>query len=127
MGQATILVVEDNESSLDMLQRRLTRAGYSVITATDGEQALTIARTDPPDIVLMDKRLPRLDGLSAVRRMRSDQRTRDIPVICLTADCTVDVQQAAFAAGCQDFLTKPVEFTLLLTAISNLLDGSRAN
>jgi DNA-binding response OmpR family regulator len=124
IGQPVVLLVEDNENGLDMLQRRLSRAGYSVITAMDGEAAVTRAVTYIPDIVLMDKRLPRLDGLSAVRRIRAEACTRDIPVICLTADATAEDRRAALDVGCQQFLTKPVDFRLLLATMAALLHAA---
>ena len=116
-----ILLVEDNELGRDMLSRRLQRAGFDVITAADGEQALALMRTRSPGLVLMDMSLPVMDGWTACREARTDDRTRQIPIIALTAHAMANDRQSALAAGCDDFATKPVDFPHLLDKIRTFL------
>jgi CheY-like chemotaxis protein len=124
---AKILLVEDNEMNRDMLSRRLQRRGYDVSIAVDGLRGLDQARFCPPDLILMDLSLPELDGREATRRLKSDQSTRHIPVIALTAHAMVSDRESALAAGCDDFDTKPIEFRRLLDKIEGLLPiGNRS-
>lgn len=112
-----ILVVEDNEMNRDMLCRRLARKGFSVLTAADGEQGINMARAETPDVIIMDLSLPRIDGWEACRRLKADQATSAIPIIALTAHAMSTDRDKALAAGCDDFDTKPVDFTRLLEKI----------
>lgn len=112
-----ILLVEDNELGRDMLSRRLERAGFSVMTAADGKQALELMRERRPALVLMDMSLPVMDGWSACRSARADPAMRQIPIIALTAHAMANDRQSALAAGCDDFATKPVDFPRLLEKI----------
>ncbi len=116
-----ILLVEDNQMNRDMLSRRLKRAGYEVILAIDGREAISMARSEMPNLILMDLSLPNLDGWEATRRLKADRATKQIPVIALTAHALVDDREKALAAGCDDYDTKPVEFKRLLGKIENLL------
>jgi two-component system, cell cycle response regulator DivK len=116
-----ILYVEDNEDNIYMLTARLKRKGYEVIVATDGEQGLARARSDAPALILMDLSLPVLDGWEATRRLKALPETRDIPVIALSSHAMAGDREAAVAAGCDDFDTKPVEFTRLIEKIEALL------
>ncbi len=118
---AKILLVEDNEMNRDMLSRRLVKRGYEVVIAVEGEQGVALARTDSPDLVLMDMSLPVLDGWEATRRLKSDPATRQIPIIALTAHAMAGDREKARAAGCDDFDTKPVELPRLLSKIEGLL------
>ncbi|MEJ2678136.1 MAG: response regulator [Gemmatimonadota bacterium] len=118
---AKILLVEDDEMNRDMLSRRLMKRGYDVVIATDGEQGVARARTDGPDIILMDMSLPIIDGWDATRQLKEEENTRDIPVIALTAHAMSGDREKAMAAGCDDFDTKPVELTRLLEKIEALL------
>jgi CheY-like chemotaxis protein len=118
---AKILLVEDNDLNRDMLSRRLARRGYEVAVAVDGREAVEQALDQVPDLVLMDMSLPVLDGWSATRELRADARTRGIPVIALTAHAMADDRRKALDAGCDDFDTKPVEFSRLLSKIEALL------
>lgn len=118
---ARILYVEDNEDNVYMLSARLKRKGHEVIVATDGEQGLARARSEAPALILMDLSLPVLDGWEATRRLKSAVETRDIPVIALSAHAMAGDREAALAAGCDDFDTKPVEFARLLEKIEALL------
>lgn len=116
-----ILLVEDNEMNRDMLSRRLARRGYEVVFALDGVQAVEMARSAGPDVILMDMSLPVLDGWEATRRIKADPVTRTIPVIALTAHAmSGDAEQAA-QAGCDEFETKPVEFERLTGKIAQLI------
>ena len=119
----TILVVEDNEMNRDMLSRRLARRGYTVLVAVDGERGIEMARSDSPDLVLMDMSLPVMDGWEATRRMKADAALRDIPVIALTAHAMADDRDKALEAGCNDYDTKPIELPRLLAKIEALLVG----
>ena len=116
-----ILYVEDNDDNVFMLKRRLTRAGYSVVVATDGAQGVAMAASERPDLVLMDLSLPVLDGWEATRRIKTASETRHIPVIALTAHAMSGDEEKARAAGCDDFDTKPVELDRLLAKIRALL------
>ena len=116
-----ILLVEDNQMNRDMLSRRLKRAGYGVILAIDGREAISMAWSEMPNLILMDLSLPNLDGWEATRRLKADRATKQIPVIALTAHALVDDREKALAAGCDDYDTKPVEFKRLLGKIENLL------
>jgi len=116
-----ILIVEDNEMNRDMLSRRLERRGYEVILAMDGRLGLAAAHTESPDLILMDMSLPEIDGWEVARRLKSDDTTRSIPVIALTAHAMSSDRQRALEAGCDDYDTKPVEFERLLTKIQTML------
>jgi two-component system cell cycle response regulator DivK len=118
---AKILLVEDNEMNRDMLSRRLARRGYEVAVAVDGEQGVAMARSEAPALILMDMSLPGLDGWEATRQLKSTSETRAIPVIALTAHAMAGDREKAIAAGCDDFDTKPIEFTRLLGKIEALL------
>lgn len=118
---AKILIVEDNELNLDMLVRRLVRKGYEVVSAVDGEQGLSMATTEHPDLILMDMSLPGMDGWEATRQIKSDPAIQLIPVIALTAHAMVGDREKALRAGCDDYDTKPVEFQRLLEKMENLL------
>ena len=125
---SVILLVEDNELNWDMLSRRLGRKGYQVVVATDGQQGLDMARSETPDLILMDMSLPVVDGWEATRQLKAAPETRSIPIIALTAHAMADDRQKALAAGCDDYEGKPVEFDRLLNKIQDLLtrtEGSR--
>ena len=118
---AKILLVEDNEMNRDMLSRRLQRKGHSVSIAIDGAEGLSKARSDAPDLILMDMSLPVIDGWEATRQLKADEATRRIPVIALTAHAMASDEQKAREAGCDDFDTKPIELPRLLDKIDALL------
>jgi CheY-like chemotaxis protein len=121
-----ILLVEDNEMNRDMLSRRLIRSGYEVVLALDGAQGVALAASEAPDVVLMDMSLPVLDGWEATRLLKSDPNTRTLPVIALTAHAMAGDEAKARQAGCDDFDTKPVEYTRLLSKIEGLLQKRKA-
>ena len=112
---AKILLVEDNEMNRDMLSRRLERKGYAVVCAVDGVQAVTMAQSEKPALILMDMSLPGMDGWEATRQIKAVNRT--IPIIALTAHAMASDEQKAREAGCDDFDTKPVELARLLEKI----------
>ncbi len=116
-----ILLVEDNEMNRDMLSRRLTRRGFEVVIAEDGAQGVEMARSEQPDVILMDMSLPVIDGWEATRRIKADAATAAIPVIALTAHAMAGDQEQARAAGCDDYDTKPVELPRLLGKIEGQL------
>lgn len=118
---AKILLVEDNEMNWDMLSRRLGRRGYEVVVAVDGQQGVTMSRSEVPDLILMDMSLPIIDGWEATRQIKAAPETRKIPVIALTAHAMVGDKEKAIAAGCDDYDTKPIEFKRLLDKIETAL------
>lgn len=120
-----VLLVEDNEMNRDMLSRRLARYGFDVVMAVDGRQGVEMARTENPDLILMDMSLPVLDGWGATRQIKADSRTRSIPVIALTAHAMAGDREKAMQAGCDDYDTKPIELSRLLGKIRQLLKDSR--
>jgi two-component system, cell cycle response regulator DivK len=120
-----VLLVEDNEMNRDMLSRRLVRRGYEVVFAVDGQQGVDLARSEKPDIILMDMSLPVMDGWEATRRVKSDETTRAVPVIGLTSHAMSGDREKAIAAGCDDYDTKPVEIDRLIEKMQRLLDEAR--
>lgn len=120
-----ILIVEDNEENRDALSRRLKRRGFDVLIATDGLQGLAMAKSERPDLVLMDMNLPELDGWEATRQLRAADETRTVPVIALTAHALSGDRERALAAGCTDYHTKPVELPKLLEQIDALLKAGQ--
>lgn len=119
-----VLIVEDNEMNRDMLSRRLTRKGYHVIMAIDGEEGVSMASDESPDLILMDMSLPKIDGWEATRRIKKKEGTRSIPVIALTAHAMSEDREKALEAGCDEFETKPVEFPRLLNKIKTFIGES---
>ena len=118
----TILLVEDNELNRDMLARRLMRRGYHVLIAVDGQQGVHMAKSEMPDLILMDMSLPVLDGWEATRRIKAAVETRAIPIIALTAHVMADDRARALGVGCDDYDTKPIEFSRLLCKIRTCLN-----
>lgn len=115
-----LLLVEDNELNRDMLRRRLQRAGFEVLTAGDGREALARMATEQPALVLMDMKLPVLDGWSACREARAHPLLQAIPIIALTAHALEADREQALAAGCDDYATKPIDFPALVKKIEAL-------
>jgi CheY-like chemotaxis protein len=115
-----ILLVEDNEENRDMLSRRLVRRGYQVAFAVDGAEAISLTKSEKPDIVLMDLSLPVIDGWEATRQLKTDVATMEIPIIALTAHAMAGDRERAMAAGANDYDTKPVDIERLLAKISAL-------
>ena len=121
---AKILLVEDNEMNRDMLSRRLARKGYEVVIAVDGQQGIEMARSETPDLILMDMSLPVVDGWEATRQLKSAPETQSIPVIALTAHAMAGDREKAVEAGCNDYDIKPIELPRLLEKIEALLGGN---
>ncbi len=121
-----ILLVEDNEYNSDMLSRRLARKDYQVLCAADGAEALRLAQAERPDLILMDMQVPVLDGWEATRQLKAAPDTAAIPVIALTAYAMCGDREKALAAGCDDYDTKPVEWSRLLEKIQALLARARS-
>ena len=122
---AKLLLVEDNEMNRDMLSRRLVRRGYEVAIAIDGAQGVEMARTETPDLVLMDLSLPVIDGWEATRLIKASRKTRHLPVIGLTAHAMAGDREKALEAGCDDYDTKPIELERLLKKVEALLQAKR--
>jgi CheY-like chemotaxis protein len=116
-----ILIVEDNEMNRDMLSRRLERRGFGVVMAEDGAQGVALARTERPDLILMDMSLPVMDGWTATRAIKDDAELAAIPVIALTAHAMDGDREKAMAAGCDDYDTKPIELPRLLEKVGKLI------
>jgi two-component system cell cycle response regulator DivK len=123
---AKVLLIEDNEMNRDMLSRRLIRRGFQVVFAMDGQQGVDLARSELPDIILMDLSLPVIDGWEATRRVKADEATRSVPVIGLTAHAMAGDREKAIEAGCDDYDTKPVELDRLIGKIERLLGTAKA-
>lgn len=122
---AKILLVEDNEMNRDMLSRRLTRKGYEIVLAQDGEEAIRQVADEQPDLILMDMSLPVKDGWTASQQLKADAGTASIPIIALTAHAMSGDRERAFEAGCDDYETKPIELPRLLKRIETLLGRAR--
>ena len=116
-----ILLVEDQEMNRDMLSRRLKKRGYDVLIAVDGAEGLEKARSEAPELILMDMSLPVIDGWEATRQLKADEATRGIPVVALTAHAMSTDREKALEAGCDAYETKPVELPKLLETIEKLL------
>lgn len=120
-----ILYIEDDEMNRDMLARRLEKRGYQLLLAIDGEQGLAMARSENPDLILMDMSLPVLDGWEATRQLKKAPNTVSIPIIALTAHAMADDKQKALEAGCDDYDSKPIELPRLLSKIETLLNDKK--
>ncbi len=116
-----ILLVEDNEMNREMLTRRLEKQNFEVVTADDGQQAIELAETVSPDLILMDMSLPIMDGWEATRQIKANPETAKIPVIALTAHAMTGDRKKALEAGCDEYDTKPVDLDRLTKKINSLL------
>jgi CheY-like chemotaxis protein len=122
-----ILYVEDNDDNVYMLKNRLTRAGFTVVIATNGVQGVAMAASEHPDLIIMDLTLPDMDGWEATQRIKADPATTHIPIVALTANAMAGDREKAIAAGCDDFDTKPVEMPRLLDKIRALAPAGNAS
>ena len=123
-----ILYVEDNDDNIYMLQMRFEMLeGYELLLANDGVAGVEKAAAELPDVILMDIDLPVIDGWEATRRIKSNEATRHIPVIALTAHAMSGSREKALAAGCDEFDTKPVEFNRLMQKINSVLANRPAD
>ena len=116
-----ILLVEDNEMNLDMLSRRLERRNFEILIAMDGAQGVELARSQTPDLILMDMSLPIMDGWEATRRIKADTKVSHIPIIALTAHAIAGDRERCLAAGCDEYESKPIKFPRLLAKIEQML------
>lgn len=117
----TILLVEDTEDNRFMMRRLLEMSGYQVVEATNGEEAVRLAQSERPDVILMDLSLPVLDGLAATRAIRKLDGLGKVPIVAVSAHDTSDFQSDALAAGCNSYITKPIDFSQLEVLIARLL------
>jgi len=118
---AKILLVEDHQEIWDFLSRRLKRRGYEVVVAEDGQQGLDKARSESPNILLLDMNLPVMDGWTVAKTLKADAATSAIPIIALTAHAMAGDREKALAAGCDDYHAKPIDFSQLVTQIEAAL------
>lgn len=116
-----ILLVEDNEMNRDMLTRRLVRQGFEVMSAVDGPAGVAAAKTEKPDLILMDVALGAMDGWEATTLIKADPETAHIPVIALTAHALASDRRRSIEVGCVDFDTKPIDFARLVGKINAAL------
>ena len=123
---AKILLVEDHQEIWDFLSRRLRRRGYDVVVAQDGREGLDKARSEAPDLVLLDMNLPIVDGWTVARTLKDERETRDIPIIALTAHAMAGDREKTLAAGCDDYHAKPVDFSQLVNQIESALTARSA-
>jgi CheY-like chemotaxis protein len=117
----TVLVVEDFEDNRFMMRRLLEMGGYRVIEAINGQEAVTIAEREQPHLILMDLSLPQIDGLAATRQIRQLDGMAQTPIVAISAHDTSDFRADALAAGCNEYLTKPVDFDRLESLLRQLL------
>jgi CheY-like chemotaxis protein len=117
----TVLVVEDFEDNRFMMRRLLEMSGYRVVEAENGEQAIERAASELPDLILMDLSLPVLDGLAATRGIRRNANMRYVPIVAVSAHDTADFHAEALAAGCNEYVTKPIDFDELENLLQRLL------
>ena len=116
-----ILVVEDSPDNLAVISLALQQQGYRVVTANNGEDAVTVATNTLPNLILMDINLPTLDGLAATRRIRESEGLSEVPVVAITAFSTEGFQRAAYDAGISGYLTKPIDLDRMHQLIARLL------
>ncbi len=122
----TVMVVEDFEDNRFMMRRLLEMSGYRVLEAINGQEAIDLARRELPHLILMDLSLPQLDGLAATRRIRQHPELRDVPIVAVSAHDTADFHADALAAGCNDYVTKPIDFDQLEALLGRLLPKNRS-
>jgi CheY-like chemotaxis protein len=120
--KVTLLLVEDTEDNRFMMRRLLEMEGYRVVEAKNGEEAVKIAEQEEPALILMDLSLPVIDGLAATKLIRRLPAFRDVPIIAVSAHDTTDFEQEALTAGCDSYITKPIDFVELEELIAKLLD-----
>ena len=122
--QATVLLVEDTEDNRQMMGRLLEMSGFRVVEATNGQEAVEVAARENPKIILMDLSLPFIDGLAATRRIRSLPGLNKVPIVAVSAHDTADFHQEALAAGCDAYLTKPIDFSELEEVMRRMMSST---
>jgi CheY-like chemotaxis protein len=120
-ARPTVLVVEDFEDNRFMMRRLLEMSGYRVVEAVNGQQAVELAGDESPDVILMDLSLPMLDGLAATRKIREQDGQARVPIIAVSAHDSADFHAEALAAGCNEYVTKPIDFDQLIHLLDRLL------
>ncbi len=121
MDEKMVLVIEDDELNLKLVKEMLRLGNYRTIEAMDAETGIQMSRRHKPDLILMDIHLPKMDGLSATRIIKSDENLKQIPIVALTALAMADDREKALEAGCDDYVTKPFRLKNLLKTIDQLL------
>jgi CheY-like chemotaxis protein len=116
-----VLLVEDTEDNRQMMRRLLEMSGYQVVEAINGEEAVRLASEEQPQIILMDLSLPLIDGLTATRRIRSVPNLSKVPIVAVSAHDTADFHSDALAAGCDAYITKPIDYPELEEIVNTLL------
>lgn len=125
MAQVRVLLAEDNEDNFDLVKLLLQRAGYEVLAARDGKEALEVARREKPDLILMDLSLPEIDGWTVARRLKASAETKDIPIFALTAHTLPGDRKRAIEAGCDGYFSKPLSVTGFSQALAEALEKVR--
>jgi|SRR5215471_4692326 len=121
------LVVEDFEDSRFMMRRLLEMAGYNVLEASDGEQAVQMAVESHPALILMDLSLPKLDGLSATRQIRQKKGLKSVPIVAVSAHDSPESRNEALAAGCDEYITKPIDFDHLNALLQRFVPAAKSS
>lgn len=116
-----VLVVEDNEMNMQLVEYLLEESGFRILKASSGEEALEIATVEVPDLVLMDIHLPGMDGLAVVQQLKADERTRDVPILALTAHAMRGDRDRFLQAGCDGYISKPIDVSSFIPSISGYI------
>jgi two-component system cell cycle response regulator DivK len=122
-----VLIVDDDPRSMKLSYDLLKVCGYTTLTATDGQQAVEMAKLHKPDLILMDIQLPVMDGLAATHLIKADVNTKDIPIIAATAYAMKDDEKKVFDSGCNGYITKPIDIQVLLATVEKHLSCKLAN
>jgi two-component system, cell cycle response regulator DivK len=122
-GLPTVLLVEDTEDNRQMMRHLLQMSGFHVVEATNGKEAVELAHEIDPEIILMDLSLPIIDGLAATRQIRSDPEFNHVPIVAVSAHDTADFHNDALDAGCDAYVTKPINYSELEELVNRLLQG----
>jgi two-component system cell cycle response regulator DivK len=120
-----ILIVDDNQDSRELVVKVLKTKGYQTIEAVDGEEALEKAVVERPDLILMDRSLPKIDGYEVTRRLKGQEEFKDIPIVALTAHAMRGDREKALEAGCEGYISKPINVRELPSQIGSYLRGKR--
>ena len=127
MAGEKILVVEDNPVNRRLIEFLLRSQGYQLSQAATAQEAFELLKAERIDLILMDVQLPGIDGLEATKKLKADPRTSDIPVVAVTSYAMKGDREKALAAGCVGYITKPIDKTILLQEVANLLAGNEHN
>jgi len=127
MAQQRVLIVEDNVDNFELVRFVLARAGYEVLSAANGAEGVTVALRESPDLILMDLSMPEMDGWDAAKQLKSDDRTRKIPLLALTAHTLPGDRKRAMEAGCDGYISKPINVASFEKLVSTLVRQARAD